>query len=57
MLECCWLVVDVVLLLPGALPGVIALCVDYFTGAWRKLDDPLVIKGEGVVAGQEPAGS
>ena len=32
---CPWLVGDALLLIPGAVPGVIAFCVDFGTGAWH----------------------
>ena len=32
---CPWLVGDALLLIPGVIPGVIAFCVDFGTGAWH----------------------
>ena len=38
-----WVIADTCLLFLGILPGVIALGVDFGTGAWRKLDNPQVV--------------
>ena len=32
---CPWLIGDALLLIPGVIPGVIAFCVDFGTGAWH----------------------
>lgn len=38
-----WLIADTLLLFFGGLPGVIALGVDFGSGAWRNLHDPQVV--------------
>lgn len=54
-----WLLGDAVLLLPGLVPGLIAFGIDFYTGAWRVLDNPqhvyLSIAREPDVTQSEPS--
>lgn len=51
-----WLLGDAALLLVFVLPGLIALGVDYGTGAWRTYEDPqILLVSEGSPAKTEPA--